>query len=99
MNKTDRIVNELNDLLQELQGDIDFAVESVEHASRHGCFELSNDIINDLVSMVSVMIDVNRTITTCWLKVDSLTEYACQQLGLATSYVENEKLLASEKGG
>jgi len=56
MNKTDRIVNELNDLLQELQGDIDFAVESVEHASRHGCFELSNDIINDLVSMVSVMI-------------------------------------------
>ncbi len=92
MNKTDRIVNELNDLLQELQGDIDFAVESVEHASRHGCFELSNDIINDLVSMVSVMIDVNR-------KVDSLTEYACQQLGLATSYVENEKLLASEKGG
>ena len=92
MNKTDRIVNELNDLLQELQGDIDFAVESVEHASRHGCFELSNDIINDLVSMVSVMIDVNR-------KVDSLTEYACQQLGLATSYVENEKLLASAKGG
>ena len=92
MNKTDRIVNELNDLLQELQGDIDFAVESVEHASRHGCFELSNDIINDLVSMVSVMIDVNR-------KVDSLTEYACQQLGFATSYVENEKLLASEKGG
>jgi hypothetical protein len=92
MNETDIIVNELNDLLQELQGDIDFAVESVEHASRQGCFELSNDIINDLVSMVSVMIDVNR-------KVDSLTEYACQQLGLATSYVENEKLLASEKGG